>query len=211
MIEEKKRLYLEERMSTVAIGKRYGLSSTTVWRQLTAAGVEMRPPGPIPHDTRGSYQSVHRRRWQSHYGLIPDECVIHHVNGDHTDNGLENLACVTQAEHGALHKRLSEGHGPPSVTLGFIDGDTMPWRDFSGVSPRTMAVNRDSLGRLICIGGISDSEMARATGFSVAYVAQVVAGNMPVDISFLDRAAVYIAARVGEPVVIMRVLVGSEQ
>ena len=34
--------------------------------------------------------------------LSPSE-IVHHINGDHTDDRLENLQIMTQADHAALH------------------------------------------------------------------------------------------------------------
>lgn len=34
--------------------------------------------------------------------LRPDE-IVHHINGDHTDDRLENLMVMSQADHAALH------------------------------------------------------------------------------------------------------------
>lgn len=42
---------------------------------------------------------------EAHLGrdLRPDE-VVHHLNGDHTDDRLENLQVVTRAQHIAIHR-----------------------------------------------------------------------------------------------------------
>lgn len=50
----------------------------------------------------------HQRVWVKHHGAIPrDEAgrsyEIHHRNGDHDDNRIENLQCVTIAEHFQIH------------------------------------------------------------------------------------------------------------
>lgn len=44
-VEEVKRLYLEERLSSRVIGERLGVSGTTVMKYLRAAEVQMRPKG----------------------------------------------------------------------------------------------------------------------------------------------------------------------
>lgn len=41
----------------------------------------------------------HRKVWYETYGPIPNSFVIHHINGDKTDNRIENLKCVSRAEH----------------------------------------------------------------------------------------------------------------
>ena len=45
----------------------------------------------------------HRLVWEQAYGSIPVKHIIHHLNGDKSDNRLENLECITQSEHMKLH------------------------------------------------------------------------------------------------------------
>lgn len=50
----------------------------------------------------------YRKTWIKHYGPIPiDEdgrtYEIHHINGDRTDNRIENLTCVSIKDHYDLH------------------------------------------------------------------------------------------------------------
>lgn len=42
-------------------------------------------------------------RWEQVNGPIPSGCHIHHVNGDCTDDRLENLVMLTATEHKSLH------------------------------------------------------------------------------------------------------------
>lgn len=49
------------------------------------------------------YAYEHHLVWVTANGAIPAGCVIHHKNGDRTDNRLENLECLTSAEHQKYH------------------------------------------------------------------------------------------------------------
>ena len=54
-------------------------------------------------------KSAYRKIYEAHYGPIPkDDCgrsyEIHHINGNHNDNCIENLKLVTIEEHYAIHK-----------------------------------------------------------------------------------------------------------
>ena len=47
--------------------------------------------------------SRHRDVWQEHHGALPPGYVVHHVNGDHDDNRIENLQALTPAAHKRVH------------------------------------------------------------------------------------------------------------
>ena len=51
----------------------------------------------------------YRKIWESHYGPIPKDITgrsleIHHIDGDHTNNSIDNLKLVTLEEHYDLHR-----------------------------------------------------------------------------------------------------------
>ncbi len=51
-----------------------------------------------------------RRIYEKQYGEIPRGHHIHHKNGDHSDNSLDNLVLMKASDHLSWHslKRLSE-------------------------------------------------------------------------------------------------------
>lgn len=51
----------------------------------------------------GSTMDEHRFIWQLHNGPIPKGMVVHHKNGNKTDNRLDNLELMSLASHARLH------------------------------------------------------------------------------------------------------------
>jgi hypothetical protein len=43
--------------------------------------------------------ALHRQIWIDNYGEIPKKYVIHHIDGDTTNNVLENLQCLLNIKH----------------------------------------------------------------------------------------------------------------
>lgn len=62
--------------------------------------------GYYSHSTKGT--QLHRDKWENEIGPIPDGLVVHHIDGDPSNNDLHNLYLMPASEH-ARHHRLSEG------------------------------------------------------------------------------------------------------
>ena len=45
----------------------------------------------------------YRRIYEQHHGPIQKGYHIHHIDGDHTNNNIENLRCITAKEHFDIH------------------------------------------------------------------------------------------------------------
>lgn len=77
------------------------------WGEENAAGMSVKPSGYVEH-TRGPNKgrSVHVVSMEQRIGrrLKFDE-VVHHIDGDRSNNADNNLALMTRAAHTRLHRR----------------------------------------------------------------------------------------------------------
>jgi hypothetical protein len=69
--------------------------------------VNVRHGTPIPTDSNANWErqpmTIYRRIYEQHFGPIPKGHHIHHKDGNHSNNHIDNLQCVTAQEHFRLH------------------------------------------------------------------------------------------------------------
>jgi len=63
-----------------------------------------------PRAKNGKYVLRSHLVWEVHHGLLPEGFIIHHRNGDYLDDRIENLECITQADHIRLHRPEERQH-----------------------------------------------------------------------------------------------------
>lgn len=72
-------------------------------------------------------------------------------------------------------------------------------------------ISMRNLRALMEMTGVSNSELADATGFSEAYVAQIRSGyRSDAQARWAEEAAIYLARRLGEPSCIVRLLLAED-
>lgn len=52
---------------------------------------------------RSASMSIYRRLYEQHFGPIPKGYHIHHIDGNHSNNHIDNLQCVSAKEHYDIH------------------------------------------------------------------------------------------------------------
>ena len=56
-----------------------------------------------------SRESLHRVVWEAEVGPIPAGFVVHHIDGNRSNNEIENLATMSPRAHSSLHWHLQPG------------------------------------------------------------------------------------------------------
>ena len=72
------------------------------WNRITATDASWK------RGAGGHYKvsyALHRFIYEEAYGPIPDGFVIHHIDGDTSNNDLSNLSCMSISDHCALHMK----------------------------------------------------------------------------------------------------------
>jgi hypothetical protein len=103
-------------LSTRQIAAKVGISRSyahKICRDITRTKSEaaiLRQPALSKH-----WRSTRRQArviWQRVNGQIPKGFHIHHIDGDHTNNAIENLQCISAVEHMKYHHAGPEYHIP---------------------------------------------------------------------------------------------------
>src|SRR4051794_36225813 len=60
-----------------------------------------------PHAShrRAGVGALHQELWKAAHGPIPTGMHVHHRDGDPLNNVLDNLECITEAEHNERHRQ----------------------------------------------------------------------------------------------------------
>jgi hypothetical protein len=69
---------------------------------------------------------LHRVIWEENFGKIPSGLIVHHKNGDKTDNRIENLEIMSRAEHNKLHDPMGWKMRPKNSSFFCIFADNKP-------------------------------------------------------------------------------------
>ena len=110
----------EEGYSIAQVAKAFGVSRQSVFDRFKRAKKTLRSKALLPFMvfnsrkytlrnngylacTDGVRSSMHRDVWCFYNGEIPENYDIHHINGNKTDNCLENLQILPKSEHTKLH------------------------------------------------------------------------------------------------------------
>jgi hypothetical protein len=59
----------------------------------------------------GKRKHAHLVVYRRHFGAVPEGYVVHHVDGNHKNNNINNLRCVTVAEHHLIHSNFKHLDG----------------------------------------------------------------------------------------------------
>lgn len=110
-------LYLQG-YSLAETGRQYGVTRQSVYAGFKLRGYKLRKQKQLPFilcdglkwtrtskgylratTSRNKTIFLHRHNWEKHNGEIPENYDVHHLDGDKEHNKIENLACLSKAEH----------------------------------------------------------------------------------------------------------------
>ena len=62
--------------------------------------------------------SIHRAVYRYYRGEIPDGYIIHHIDGNPTNNDISNLQCLTNSEHRKIHHLMMPAKNSVCINCG---------------------------------------------------------------------------------------------
>ena len=62
----------------------------------------------------------HIMEWEKHNGKVPEGCFISFKDGDHRNCGIDNLMCITKAEHAILNHQKMRSSSPELTETGLV-------------------------------------------------------------------------------------------
>jgi len=71
-------------------------------RQKTIGKKNIMGNGYLRIQTETGWQYEHRYIWQLHHGFIPVGFVVHHIDGDKTNNDINNLKLLPRKKHDSI-------------------------------------------------------------------------------------------------------------
>ncbi len=89
--------------NAIAQGKQWGKPGRRKQNVRASGGYLMCIVPEHPRANHQGYVAIHVLVWEAEYGSMPIGSVIHHINGDVTDNRVENLHLFTSSEHSKFH------------------------------------------------------------------------------------------------------------
>ncbi len=103
------------------IGIMLGATRQAIWSLLKNNGTKLRSKKKLPFiiydnikftvsknsyyrsTTRTRHISLHRYKYEKEVGKIPSGFDIHHIDGNKTNNNIDNLECLSKSDHTRLY------------------------------------------------------------------------------------------------------------
>ena len=104
-------------------------ASVRAWSMSQHRDGQLRVHGWDASANRANHQWVHRMLWEMAHGEIPEGMVLHHKDGDPTNNVLDNLELTDPITHNRIHypERLAagfDGHAPNHKVVAIREAGT---------------------------------------------------------------------------------------
>ena len=91
------------------ITERYRNSTTVQTKERMEKDMQNFVMNPDVPDTTNKHRVIYQNAHPEE--ILTDDDLIHHINGNHDDNRIENLQKVTAKDHAILHRELKKNQG----------------------------------------------------------------------------------------------------